>query len=269
MIQTLNRHVKWRKDNKVIFICDCKRLIDLKISLKYQNFMKKLFSGIDEKNLDNTEKKVLSDFKKMKLLSELKIKKLGKKDFQKAMNLLDNELGKERVRDSSFLANKFKEFPQFFIGIFLGDELIGVICGFPREDYLLISEIAIDSKFSKRGFGKKLIQEFEKIAFKKFSGINVGAQDNIIEFYKSLGYKPFLLVQFEKNVYNKRDFSEFEILSVKEYGIELKVDNCNLNELKRLRKMREEKLKKLSSPLNRKPLFSERLDIKDGGIKWF
>jgi len=40
-------------------------------------------------------------------------------------------------------------------------------------------------------------------------------------------------------------------------------------ELKRLRKMREEKLKKLSSPLNRKPLFSERLDIKDGGIKWF
>jgi len=69
------------------------------------------------------EKKVFSDFEKMELLSKLELKQLEEKDFQKAMEILDNELGKERVRNSSFLFDKFKKFPGFFIGIFLTKNL--------------------------------------------------------------------------------------------------------------------------------------------------
>jgi len=241
MIQTLNKHVKWREDNGAIFICDCKRLINLKISLKYKQFIKKLSSGIDKKKLNKTEKKVFSDFEKMKLLSELKIKQLKEKNFQGAMNILDNELGKKRVRDSSFLHSKFKKFPNFFIGIFLDKELIGVICGFPREDYLLMSEIAVDSRFQRRGFGKKLVRAFEETAKGSYNKINTGAQDNVIDFYKSLGYKPFLLIQFKKGDYSKKDFSDFHVMkkynfNSKNLVIEAEINRYNPKLLDKLRK---------------------------------
>jgi len=235
MIQTLNKHVKWRKDNGVIFICDCKRLIDLKTSLRYTDFMIRLTKGINKEELNKEERLVFSDFEKMKLLSELKLESLNKKDFSKAMEILDNELGEERVRDTTFLYKKFKKFPQFFLGIFLDKELKGIICGFPRENYLLISEIAIDSRFKGRGFGKMLIQAFEKVAKGKYSQINVGAQDEVIDFYKNIHYKPFLLVQFEKEEYSPKDFKNFKILNYNKSMIEIKIKNCDLKVLKRLR----------------------------------
>ncbi len=168
---------------------------------------------------------------------EIKLKKLPQKDFNLAMKILDNELGKKRVRNSNFLKEKFKEYPQYFIGIYLGEELAGVICGFPREDYLLISEIAVDCRFQNRSFGRKLFQEFERVGFKKYKKIHVGSLDKSIEFYKSLNYQPFLLVQFKKGAYNKNDFLNFKILKIRDYGLELEVKNCNLNELNRLKKM--------------------------------
>jgi GNAT superfamily N-acetyltransferase len=170
-------------------------------------------------------------------VNSLKLKKISQKDFLSAMKILDNELGKNRVRSSKFLEIKFKENPNYFIGIYLENELVGVVCGFPREDYLLMSEIAVDCRFQGRGFGKKLVKEFEKQVFKKYSKINVGALDEAIEFYKKLNYKPFLIVQFEKGVYDEKDFSDFEILAVHDYGVELKTDKCDLNELKKLRKI--------------------------------
>jgi len=235
MIQTLNKHVKWRRDNQVILICDCKRLIDLKISPKYASFMKKISSGINKKELNEIERKIFSDFEKMKFLSKLQVKKLEEKYFQKAMNILDNEL-KLRIRDDKFLFEKFKKFPEFFIGIFLDSELIGVICGFPREDYLLISEIAIDSRFSKRGFGKKLVEGFEEVAFKKYNKINVGAQDNAVYFYNSLLYKPFLLIQFKKQDYNLNDFKNLKIINNSQNTNEVKVEKIDLKKIEKLRK---------------------------------
>ena len=38
---TLKKEVKWRKDKNNILICNCKILDDLKIDLKYNDFMKK------------------------------------------------------------------------------------------------------------------------------------------------------------------------------------------------------------------------------------
>ncbi|MEK6875064.1 MAG: GNAT family N-acetyltransferase [Nanoarchaeota archaeon] len=236
MIYTLNKHVRWRKDKKAILICDCKRLLDLKISFDYEQFVKKLFHGVSLSELDDTEKKVFSDFKKMKLLSNLEIKQIKDGYFSKAMQILDNELGKGRVRSSEFLHEKFKKFNEFFIGIFLDKEIIGVICGFPRDDYFLMSELAVDSRFHNRGFGKKLVLKFEEITSKKYNKINVGALDNSIYFYSSLKYAPFLLIQFKNEDYDVTDFNKFRIIRSTPGAIEANVNKTDLNELEKLRK---------------------------------
>jgi len=237
MIKTLKKQVKWRKDKQALFICDCKRLIDLKLSLEHELFLIKLFQGVSFEELTEKEKLIFLEFDKMKFLTNLELKELSMEDFSLAMNILDNEIGKDRVRTFDFLKEKFKENPDYFIGIYLGGELVGVVCGFPREDYLLMSEIAVDRRFQGRIFGERLAKKFEKEGFKKYDKINVGALDGAIDFYKYLNYKPFLLVQFKKGIYSEKDFSDFEILAVKDYGFELKVNNCNLDELNKLRKI--------------------------------
>jgi|TARA_B100002003_G_C13991111_1_gene478920 GNAT superfamily N-acetyltransferase len=196
----------------------------------------KISSGIECEKLISEEKQIFLEFQTLNYLTQLKTKNLPKEDFEKAMILLDNELGKKRIRSRKFLEKKYKQGQDYFIGLYLGEELIGVVCGFPREDYLLMSEIVIDSKFQKRGFGKILVKKFEKVGFENHNKINIGALDNAIKFYESLGYSPFLLVQFNNKEYSKEDFEDFEILSIRDQGVELKIDSFSLNELKKLRK---------------------------------
>jgi len=237
MMQTLNKHVKWREDNGAIFICDCKRLIDLKIDYKYKKFIKKLNEGINLIELDNEERKVFSDFEKMRLLSNLEIKTLSKKDFKEGLKILDKELGKNRVRNEKFLLEKFKKYHQFFAGIFLDNELIGVIFGFPREDYFLISEIAVDGRFRRRGFGKKLVQFFEETVRKEgYSKINVGSEDDSIGFYLSLKYKPFLLIQFEDHGSLEKRLRDLKIINSSKGIIEANVEKADIRKIKELRK---------------------------------
>ena len=239
MIRTLKKQVKWRKDKQALFICDCKRLIDLKMPLKFEDIIKNIEIGINEEELNNKEKLLLSDFKKLNMVSNLEIRQIKNKEFSKAMKILDEEL-KTRVRNRVFLLKKFKEFTQFFIGAFLDNELIGIICGFPREDYLLISELAINSKFQGRGFGKRLVETFERIADYEYKKINVGAEDDAISFYMPLSYKPFLLIQYKKGDYSLKDFKEMNIIRNNEeknqVAIEVKINKVDLNYLRRLRK---------------------------------
>ncbi|MDO8516630.1 MAG: GNAT family N-acetyltransferase [Nanoarchaeota archaeon] len=238
-MHTINKHIKWRTDNGCILICDCKRLIDLKIDLKFQKILEKFEKGVEKNDLKNEEKLLFLDFERLKLLSVLEIRSIKESEFPRAMKLLDNEL-KKRVRDNKFLFENFRKFPEFFIGIFLDNELIGIICGFPREDYLLISEIAVDSRFQKRGFGAMLVREFEKNSKGKYNKINVGAQDEVIGFYKLLDYKPFLLIQYKKGDYSPDNLNEFKILNVKENGenvmVEVEIRKPDLNLLRELRK---------------------------------
>ncbi|MEK6859414.1 MAG: GNAT family N-acetyltransferase [Nanoarchaeota archaeon] len=232
---TFNKHVRWRKDINNMLICDCKRLIDLKIPLDYEITMKKIERGIDEKDLREREEFLIKDFKNLKLLANLEIRAIRKNEFNSAMKLLDREL-KIRVRTNKFLFEKFKEFGELFIGVFLDNEIIGLVCGFPREDYVLMSEIAVDERFQKRGFGKRLVKAFEQKALKFGGKINVGAMDNVIEFYKSLDYHPFLLIQFNNKDYSLKDFSSFRLIKTGSEFIEAEIKSCNINNLKGLRK---------------------------------
>jgi len=238
-MKILNKHVRWRKEKDIILICNCKKMMDLKMPLKFEPAIKRFEKGFDERELKNKEKLLFHDFKKLNLLSDLNIRKIKKKEFSKAMKLLDGEL-KTRVRDNKFLRDKYKNFSEFFIGIFLDNEIIGIICGFPREDYLLISELAIDSKFHKKGFGKKLVKEFEKVGKKKYKKINVGAEDDAIKFYELLGYNSFLLIQYKKEDYSKKDFNKLKIkkkIKDKNYEIiEVEIIKRDLKILDKLRK---------------------------------
>ncbi len=184
-METLNKHIRWRKE-KEILICDCKRMIDLKIPTRYEKEMIKLERG------EKIDKKLLSDFKKLGLLANLEIKQISNQ--KELFDLLDKFL-KDRTRTNKFLAEKLKKYPKFFLGLYLNKELIGAICGFYREDYIVISELVIDSKFRRKGFATLLVKEFEKNSDKN---INVGALDKSINFYKSLGYKSHLFVQKDK-----------------------------------------------------------------------
>ena len=107
MKETFNKHIRWRQENSEILICDCKRMMDFKVPLIYLGFLKSLENGIEEKNLDKNYKKLFSDLKKVNFLSEIKTKVLDNKDFSPAMKILDEELGKERVRDGVFLKKKW------------------------------------------------------------------------------------------------------------------------------------------------------------------
>ena len=178
----------------------------------------------------------------MKLIPKLIIRRIRKEEFNQAIKIFDNELGKDKGIKNDILYQKFKEFPEFFIGAFLDNEMVGVICGFPRPDYLSMSKMAIKPVFQNRSFGSRLVVAFEKIAKGKYNKINVGALDKSLYFYKSLsGYKPFLCIQFKVGDYSKEDFNDFRI--IKEYNfdsknlvIEADINECNLNLLNKLRK---------------------------------
>lgn len=239
MMKTFKKEIKWREEKDSIFICDCKLLRDLFLPKKYLDFIIRFHSGILENELNRKEIKVLNDFKRLNMVGNLHIGPISGNFFKKATQILDNELGAERVRDNDFLYKKFKEYPEFFLGIFLDDELIGVVFGFPREDYLLMSELAIDRRFQRRGFGGLLVKEFEKVAKeRKHHKINVGSDDKAINFYSSLDYKPFLLVQYGKDVYFAEEF-KLPIMrkgNREEDFVELKIRQFSANILKNLRR---------------------------------
>jgi GNAT superfamily N-acetyltransferase len=207
-MKTMGKHVKWRKDNGYVFVCDCKRLLDFKLPLRYARFMEKLSSGVEPGKLSKTEALTFSDLEKTGLLADLEARPLVGKDFPAAMKLLKDTLGDKMTRTPRFLKQKHREFPDLFIGLFLGGDIIGFICGFPRDDYILLSEIAVDRRFRHRGFATLLARAFEKAASRLHAvkEIRVGAQDDAVPFYVSLGYKPFLLIQFPKGRYNEKDF---------------------------------------------------------------
>lgn len=196
-MKTLNKHVKWRKE-KEILICDCKRMIDLKIPAKYEKEMIKLERGED------IDKKLFSDLEKLGLLVDLEIKQI---DSSKELFKLFDKFLKDRTRTNNFIEKMLKKYPKFFLGVYLNNELIGAICGFYREDYIVISELAIDSKFRQRGFATLLVKEFEKNADKE---IRVGSMDESVDFYKNLGYESYLFVQKDNEHFDVKHEPDIE-----------------------------------------------------------
>src|SRR3989344_7593200 len=105
----LNKHVKWRKEKREIFICNCKKLIDLKVELGFENTLKKFEKGFSEEDLSKKDILLFKDLQKLRFLSKLSIRSIKEEEFSEAMSLLDREL-KGRVRTNELLYKKFKIF---------------------------------------------------------------------------------------------------------------------------------------------------------------
>ena len=63
-----SNHVRFRKEEDFIFLCDCKNLKDFKVPLRYWDFLLKLQKGITALKLSSEESLLIEDFKKVKLL---------------------------------------------------------------------------------------------------------------------------------------------------------------------------------------------------------
>jgi len=241
---TFSKHVKFREEKDNILICDCKNLKDFKLKLEFDKFLKKVNSGISENELlDNLEILLFQDFHSSKLLAELTVRAISTEEYPSADALLEKQLYQhlsngKRPRSYDFLLDKLNKNPELFLGLYLDSELIGVIQGFPRDDYLLLSEIAVDIRFRSRGFGSLLIQSFENTAkILGYKKIKLGAQDYATNLYLKNHYTPSLFIQVKEDQKEAviNTFSKEDIIDISSYdsiiGIELKVDAIDIEYL--------------------------------------
>lgn len=207
MIKILNQHTKYREEKNEILISQCKLRQDFRLNKKFLELLNRLKKGLEENKLNESEKKFMKDLGKAKMMGNLTFKQITKETIGESLILIDKVLGKERSRKSNEIKLIFEKEPKFFIGAFLDNTLVGIITGFYRDKYLVLGEIAVIDYFQNRGIGNRLVKEFLKLQDKE---IRVGSEDDAIKFYESINFKPFLLIQYDKKDYNKRDFSEFE-----------------------------------------------------------
>jgi len=222
MEYTFSKDVKFRKEQNSIFICNCKLLQDYKIRLKYFKTMNKINRGVSVQKLNKDEKPLFNDFMILNFLKPLYLKEIKTKNYKKVYNFLKENIPLKR--SYAFLLNKLKNNPKFFMGLYLDEELIGVIQGFHRDDYTLLSEIAVDLRFRGRGFGSKLLHAFEK----KVKGkLKVGALDDVIHFYEKCGYSKSIQIQIPWKLFQKMKnaIKHIKILSLK------KINNLAIMEI--------------------------------------
>lgn len=202
---TLSNHLKFREEKDNIFLVDCKRLRDFKLGKEFLPVLKKFKSGFCLSQTRSVkEKSLFKDIKKISGFVSFIIKPLVSAEYKSAYSFIQKTLFSNKdilqPRTYSFLLSQLKKHNSFFLGAYVGKELAGIIQGFPRDDYLLLSEFAVAQKFRGRNFGRLLVKAFEKQAVKAgFKTIKLGAQEEAIDFYKRLGYAPSILVQVKKS----------------------------------------------------------------------
>jgi|GEM_PF-1185390 GNAT superfamily N-acetyltransferase len=262
---TFSKHVKFRREKENILICDCKNLKDFKVKIPFENFLNRITRGVVEADIsDEIEMLLFQDFKSTNLLVEITIKPLLFEEYVIADAFLEKQLyytyNGKRPRSYEFLLDKLHENPELFLGLYLDDDLIGVVEGFPRDDYLLISEIAVDIRFRNKGFGTLLIKEFEKVAKKiGYKKIKLGSQDDAVNLYLKNNYLPLLLIQILDSEYDAVidhcNKETIQILSTKHFdnimAVELVIDKIDLGLLKHF--------KKLFNPISIQYLFTKNL----------
>jgi hypothetical protein len=83
----LNKHVRYRKEDGYVLLCDCKRLLDYEVPNKFWNFLEKLKKGYVPQG--ELEESFVKEFEDLGLLGIGKTKKHSKEDVFK--NLKYNE----------------------------------------------------------------------------------------------------------------------------------------------------------------------------------
>jgi N-acetylglutamate synthase-like GNAT family acetyltransferase len=129
----------------------------------------------------------------------MKIRKATKKDFPEIGKLIKNEYIKPPYKESWTPQSALKTLNYYNkianITILSDKNIIGFII-WREEQYnkgknIIIEEIIIDSKYQKKGLGKKLVQHVEAQAKKKKINaifLSANKKSNAFKFYKKQGF---------------------------------------------------------------------------------
>jgi len=90
------------------------------------------------------------------------------------------------------------EFPKAYLTLTIDGEVVGVAFGWPRrlddpaDSSLCLQGLAVKEEYQRRGYGTRLLAEFEKAAGAyRCSSVSVGSAGGYVEdFYRKAGYSP-------------------------------------------------------------------------------
>lgn len=127
---------------------------------------------------------------------------LRKKDINQCTNIIKRALGKRdgKKARNSFLKGLTKSCEELGLRylkrwvLIKRNKIIGVYGLYSRlgwsRKYVAIAWFALEPKERGNGYGKKLVKEMEKIAYKrKYSYLVVWSDKKAIEFYRRAGFK--------------------------------------------------------------------------------
>jgi len=88
----LNEHIRFRKEDGYVLVCNCQRLLDYELPIEYFDFLESLNKGIDRKDISKENLIVLKDFKILDIvIKEGKNVKKQKEDIFKKLSYDDSE----------------------------------------------------------------------------------------------------------------------------------------------------------------------------------
>ncbi|MDY0097181.1 MAG: hypothetical protein RBS01_02410 [Candidatus Dojkabacteria bacterium] len=88
----LNKHIRFRKEDGYILVCNCKRLLDYELPIEYFDFLESLKVGVNMKDISKGNLIVLKDFEILDIVvKEGKNVKKQREDIFKKLSYDDSE----------------------------------------------------------------------------------------------------------------------------------------------------------------------------------
>jgi len=128
------------------------------------------------------------------------------RNIEEAISFIYKELNipsKRRYpRSMEYIKEVYSKNPDFFIGAYWGDLLIGALFSYPGFDKreVLLGEIAVLKKFRRRGVGSSMVRRLESICKQNNIRRIYGATTTAKEFYAKLGFSIKLHVSSKKKL---------------------------------------------------------------------
>jgi ribosomal protein S18 acetylase RimI-like enzyme len=101
---------------------------------------------------------------------------------------------KSKGRDSKeVMAKQMQEFPDFFLGAFDGNRLVGVVIGsYESRMKGWINRLAVDPEYQRQGIAQKLVTKMEEALKKRgakiFCALIEMPNEESVEVFRKLGY---------------------------------------------------------------------------------
>ncbi|MBX5327397.1 MAG: GNAT family N-acetyltransferase [Candidatus Bathyarchaeia archaeon] len=129
-------------------------------------------------------------------MNQIEYKRLTIDDYEDMLKLWEHAglPYKAKGRDSKTMtAKQMKEFPEFFLGAFHGDQLIGVVVGSYETRFKgWINRLAVAPEYQRQGIAQGLVKRMEdtlrKHGAKILCALIETPNDESVSFFRKMGY---------------------------------------------------------------------------------